>query len=95
MLVFICILALANVSTTVRRHHEHGNSPYKENHFTGAGLWVQRLSPSLSWQEAWLRAGRNDAGEGTESSSSRSASSRKSEPLDMALALETSKSTPQ
>ena len=40
-------------------------------------LTVQGFSPLLSWREAWQLAGRHSSGEGTESSTSESAGSRK------------------
>ena len=38
------------VSIAVKRHHDQGNS-YKGKHLIGAGLQVQRFSPSSSRQE--------------------------------------------
>jgi hypothetical protein len=35
----------------------------KEKHLTGTGLQFQKISPLLSWQEAWQDAGICGAGE--------------------------------
>ena len=51
----------------VKTCHDQGNS-YKDKHFIGAGLQVQRFSPLSSRQEAWQRADRDGAGEEAESS---------------------------
>ena len=53
------------VSIAAKRHHDQGNS-YKEQHLIEAGLKIQNFSPLSSWWEAWLCAGRFDAG-GTKS----------------------------
>lgn len=41
---------------------------HKGKHLIGDGLEFQRLSPLLSWQEAWQQAGRHGAGEEAENS---------------------------
>ena len=64
------------VFIAVKSHHYKSNS-YQGQHLTGADLQFQRFSSlSLCW-EAWQQqAGRQCAGEGAESSSSRSESSQ-------------------
>jgi hypothetical protein len=65
----INIVCLSSGFIAVNGHHDQGNS-YKRKHLIGTGLQFQRLSPLASWWETWQSAGRHDAGEGAENSTS-------------------------
>ena len=82
-----------SVSFCCEKTHDHGNS-CKLKYLIGTGLQFQRFSPLSSWQKAWWHTGRHGAGEGTESSTSRSTGSRKRKSLGLAWAFETSKPIP-
>ena len=64
------------VFLAAKRHQDHSIS-YKKKNFIGASMQFQRLSPLLSWREAWQCAGRHVSGEGAESSISTLIGSRK------------------
>ena len=68
---------LDTVSIAVKRHHDQGNS-YKEQHLIGAGLQVQRFSPS-SWHETWQHPGRHGS-EGKQKTGFQAARRRFSKP---------------
>jgi hypothetical protein len=66
---FCLAFVLVEISTAVKRHHDHSNS-YKGNHLIGVGLQFQRSSPLSSWHETWRHAGRHGTGKEAESSTS-------------------------
>ena len=52
------VYCLSQSSIAVKRHRDHGNS-YKGKHVIGTGVWFQRCSPLLAWQETWQYAARH------------------------------------
>lgn len=57
------------VSIAVKRILDHRNS-YKGKNYNWTWLFQCRVSPYLSWQEAWRPAGRHGTGEAADCSSS-------------------------
>jgi hypothetical protein len=68
-------MCLSQCSVAVKRRHDHSNS-YKGTHFIVDWLQLQRFSSLSSW---WGHG----AGEAAESTASKSAGSRKREPLSL------------